>query len=172
MILVQNQPNQLDSTLICTNELQKNRFNSRQFVGRSTLLSIVMMRSQELIFDKIGWGLNESLSHDTAPICLDLILLRVLSIRIGKRDSTWASKTGSERDPRNWSCILSLIIPKNYTLNDNYQSGKCIPTVVNGSANTASLIWFINRSFMIDRLSRHMCTYEMIQILYLWYNGI
>ena len=59
----------LDSTLICTNELQKNRFNSRQFVGRSTLLSIVMMRSPELIFDKIGQGLNESLSHDTAPIC-------------------------------------------------------------------------------------------------------
>ena len=81
MILVQNQPNQLDSTLICTNELQKNRFNSRQFVGRSTLLSIVMMRSPELMLDRICLGLNESLSHDTAPICLDLILLRVLSIR-------------------------------------------------------------------------------------------
>jgi len=44
------------------------RFNSRQFVGRSTLLSIVMMRSPELIFDKIGQGLNESLSHDTSHL--------------------------------------------------------------------------------------------------------
>ena len=89
LVLVQNQPNQLDSTLICTNQIQlsfvqmsyKKIDSTLQFVGRSTLLSIVMMQSPELIFDKIGQGLNESLSHDTAPICQDMILLRVLSIR-------------------------------------------------------------------------------------------